>query len=76
MVIFDFKTFIYSNKESYIIMKKNKKISISISLDPEIINLLNQNFTNKSKFLENCDIEELCKDKEFEEILKNKKIIL
>jgi len=57
-------------------MKKNKKISLSISLSPEIFNMLNENFTNKSKFLENCAIEELCKDVYFKEQLKNKKIIL
>lgn len=57
-------------------MKKNKKISLSISISPEIFKLLNENFTNKSKFLENCAIEELCKDVYFKEQLKNKKIIL
>ena len=56
--------------------KKNKKISISITLGVEVFNLLNENFINKSKFLENCAIEELCKDEYFEEQLKNKKIIL
>lgn len=57
-------------------MKKNKKISISISLDPEILKLINENFINKSKFLEKCAIDELCKDPEFKEELKNKRIIL
>jgi len=55
--------------------KKNKKTTMSISLDVEIFNMLN-NFSNKSKFLEHCAIEELCKDPEFKEELKNKKIIL
>jgi hypothetical protein len=55
--------------------KKNKKITISISLDVNVFNLIN-NFSNKSKFLENCAIEELCKDVEFKNELKNKKIIL
>ena len=56
--------------------KKNKKLSISISLDVEVLRLIDENFTNKSKFLESCAIEELCKDVEFKEELKNKKIIL
>ena len=56
--------------------KKNKKITISISLDIEVFNMINNNFFNKSKFLENCAIEELCKDPEFKNELKNKKIIL
>ena len=57
-------------------LKKNKKITISISLDVEVFNMINNNFLNKSKFLENCAIEELCKDPEFKNELKNKKIIL
>ena len=57
-------------------MKKNKKITISITLDVNVFNLINNNFINKSKFLENCAIEELCKDPEFKKELKNKKIIL
>jgi hypothetical protein len=56
--------------------KKNKKISISISLSPDIYNIISENYLNKSKFLENCAIEELCKDSEFKLELKNKKIIL
>jgi len=55
---------------------KNKKISISISLDPKVLDIIGENFTNRSKFLENCVIEELCKDPDFKEELKNKKIIL
>lgn len=57
-------------------MKKNKKITISITLDVNVFNLINNNFLNKSKFLENCAIEELCKDPDFKNELKNKKIIL
>ena len=56
--------------------KKNKKLSISISLDVNIIKQIDDNFTNKSKFLENCVISELYKDSEFKEELKNKHIIL
>jgi len=57
-------------------IKKNKKITLSISLDPEILKIINDTVGNRSKFLEYCAIEELCKDSEFREELKNKKIIL
>ena len=56
--------------------KKNKKITMSITLDVNVFKLIDENFMNKSKFLESCAIEELCKDIEFKEELKNKKIIL
>lgn len=56
--------------------KKNKKVTFSISLDPDILKIINDTVGNRSKFLEHCAIEELCKDPEFREELKNKKIIL
>jgi len=56
--------------------KKNKKLSISISLDANVLKLIDDNFINKSKFIESCVIIELCKDVEFKEELKIKKIIL
>jgi len=56
--------------------KKNRKLSISISLDVNIIKQIDDNFTNKSKFLEYSIIEELCKDLKFKDELKNKHIIL
>jgi len=58
------------------ILKKNKKITFSISLDPDILKIISSTIVNRSKFLEHCVIEELCKDAEFKEELKNKKIIL
>lgn len=55
---------------------KNKKISVSITLDSEILKIVNENFSNRSKFLENCIIEELCKDTKIkEELVKIKKIL-
>lgn len=55
---------------------ENKKITISISLDVDILNIVNKNFANRSKFLERCIVEELCKNNEMREFLKNKKIII
>jgi hypothetical protein len=54
----------------------NKRITFSISLDVDVLDIVNKKFTNKSKFIENCIIEELCKNSEIKEELKNKKIIL
>jgi len=55
---------------------KNKKITISISLEPEILDIVNEKFTNRSKFIQNCIIEELCKNELIKEELKKLKIIL
>ena len=65
-------------KKTYNMRKqiKNKKISVSITLDQDVLKLIDENFSNRSKFLENCIIEELCKSSELEEELKKLKIIL
>lgn len=55
---------------------ENKKLTISITLDVDLLNIVNENYTNRSKFLENCIIEELCKNEMIKEELKSKKIIL
>ena len=59
-------------------MKKRveRKIVISITLNPELLEIINTTISNRSKFFENCIISELCKSLEIKEILKNKKIIL
>lgn len=60
-------------------MKKKiekRKITFSISLSPELLNLVNETVSNRSKFLENCIISELCKSEEFKSELKKKFIIL
>lgn len=74
----DFLIFIYTLKEIIIMKTKieNKKVVVSISLDPELLNILNETFGNRSKFLENCVISELCKSEEMKTLLKNKYIIL
>jgi metal-responsive CopG/Arc/MetJ family transcriptional regulator len=57
-------------------MKKiERKIVISISLDPELLEVVNTTIANRSKFFENCIISELCKNLEIKEILKNKRIL-
>jgi len=59
------------------IMKvKNKKIIISISLNPELLETINNTVSNRSKFLENCIISELCKSSTIKEELQKKMIIL
>jgi metal-responsive CopG/Arc/MetJ family transcriptional regulator len=55
---------------------ENKKIVISISVDPDILEVINETIANRSKFIENILIEEICKSSEIKELLKNKKIIL
>lgn len=54
---------------------KNKKISVSISIDQKTIKILNK-ITNRSKFIKNCILEEICKNKEINEKLINYKIKL
>lgn len=55
---------------------KNKKITASITLDKKILGIVDNNFSNRSKFIENIIIEELCKSEELKEELKKIKIIL
>lgn len=55
---------------------EKKKITFSITLDVEILEIINENFVNRSKFIENCIIEELCKNNQIKNDLKNKKIII
>jgi metal-responsive CopG/Arc/MetJ family transcriptional regulator len=60
-------------------MKKkitNKKITTSITLGKKILGIVDNNFSNRSKFIENIIIEELCKNEEFKKELKKIKIIL
>ena len=54
----------------------NKKIVVSISLDPELLNLVNETVSNRSKFLENCIISELCKSEDIKSELKKKFIVV
>lgn len=54
----------------------NKKITASITLDRKLLEMVDSNFSNRSKFIESIIIEELTKNSEFEQILKKMKIIL
>jgi metal-responsive CopG/Arc/MetJ family transcriptional regulator len=55
---------------------EKKKITFSISLDPEILNIINESIGNRSKFIQNCIIEEISKSSEIKDELIKKKIIL
>lgn len=55
---------------------EKKKICISISVGPDVLYTINNTIANRSKFIENIMIEELCKSSEMKEELKNKYIIL
>jgi metal-responsive CopG/Arc/MetJ family transcriptional regulator len=60
-------------------MKKkitNKKITASITLDKKILKIVDDNFSNRSKFIESIIIEELCKNENLKEELKKIKIII
>lgn len=55
---------------------ENKRITISITLDKDIFNIVNDNYSNRSKFLENLIIEELCKDSDIKDELKKIKVVI
>lgn len=55
---------------------KNKKVSVTFTMEQDVIELIKENFHNRSKFVENCVIEELCKSEKYKQILMGKKIVL
>lgn len=55
---------------------KIKKVNASITLDPKVLEIVDSNFSNRSKFIENIIIEELCKNELFKEELKKIKVIV
>lgn len=60
-------------------MKKritNKKITASITLDRKILGIIDNNFSNRSKFIESIIIEEIIKNDELKKELIKIKIIL
>ena len=54
-------------KGTITIQKRKTKTELSISLDDNIIKILNEEFENRSKFIEYCIIKELEKNPEFKE---------
>ena len=48
---------------------EKKKTVISISVDPDILDIINDTIANRSKFIENILIEEICKNNNIKEIL-------
>jgi len=68
--------YLYILKKNKYMKEKSKKIIISISLDPELLDTINNTVSNRSKFLENCIISELCKNSSIKEELQKKMIIL
>jgi len=55
-------------------MKKKKK-TISISLDPKLVKIIDDKFYNRSEFFKYCIIEELVKNDNFKDELKNNNLI-
>ena len=55
---------------------EKKKMTFSISFDPDILNTVNNTIANRSKYIQNIMIDEMCKNSEIKEELKNKHIIL
>lgn len=55
---------------------KVKKVNASITIDPNILEIIDSTFSNRSKLIENIIIEELIKNESFKEELKKIKIIL
>lgn len=55
---------------------EKKKTVISISVDPELLETINNIIGNRSKFIQNCIIEEMSKSSKIQTELKNKHIIL
>jgi len=79
MVKYDFIILIYTIKRIYIMGRRKiekKKIVVSISVDPDILDIINDTISNRSKFIQNIMIEEMCKNLEIKEELQKLRIIL
>ncbi len=55
---------------------KIKKVNASITLDPKVLEIVDSNFSNRSKFIESIIVEELYKNEFFREELKKIKVIV
>ena len=78
IIVFDFNYLIYTIKEIDIMKRKVKikKVNASITLDPKVLEIVDSNFSNRSKFIEGIIIEELCKSEFLKEELKKIKVII
>jgi metal-responsive CopG/Arc/MetJ family transcriptional regulator len=54
---------------------KDKKKTISISLEPYLVEIIDDNFYNRSKFFEYCIIQEISKNEQIKKDLKNNNLI-
>jgi len=54
---------------------KDKKKTISISLEPDLVKIIDDNFYNRSKFFEYCIIQEISKNEKIKGDLKNNNLI-
>jgi predicted AAA+ superfamily ATPase len=52
---------------------QNKKKSISITLNAQVVKILDEKSSNRSKFIENCIIQELLRNEGFKNDLKGLK---
>ena len=66
---FDFYYFIYNIKESLKYMKTKKDITITI--DPTLFDIIDQNFDNKSAVIEWIIIDGISKNKDFKKLLES-----
>ena len=55
---------------------KNKKMTASITIDKKILKIVDNKFSNRSKFIENIIIEELCKNEDIRSELVKIKIVI
>ena len=53
-----------------------KKITFSISVDPDILDIINDTISNRSKFIQNIMVDEMCKNSEMKQELQKIRIIL
>ena len=49
---------------------EKKKITFSISLEPELLEVIKNTIANRSKYIQNIIVEEMCKSSEVKEELK------
>ncbi len=53
------------------VKKDGKKVSISITIDPKLVKIIFDKFTNKSNYIEDLIYQDLLKDVDNQEKMKN-----